>query len=176
MISFQVSIITFFANASHFYVRHCSSFLHHTLIHAYMKLVLKIITSLLLLVNGTGAVYGGLSFMLHPDGSGLQMDIDWLKHSPFNDFFIPGLILFVANGLFSFSVLALLLFNHKKYWLLVFTQGVVLTGWIVIQILMLQEIVPLHVIMGAVGIALIPCGLFLFGIERNDQEPARRKN
>jgi hypothetical protein len=40
----------------------------------------------------------------------------------------------------------------------VLAQGAILTGWIIIQILLIQTIYPLHIIMGSVGIALIVIG------------------
>jgi hypothetical protein len=42
--------------------------------------------------------------MLHPDGSSIEMSLDWLQHTPFQDYLIPGIILFIANGLFSIFV------------------------------------------------------------------------
>ena len=60
--------------------------------------------SVLLLFNGVGALFGGWSLIVHPDGSGLQLSMDWLRHTPFPDYLIPGVILFIANGLFSVYV------------------------------------------------------------------------
>lgn len=88
-----------------------------------LKIILKIFVSLLLLFNGIGAVYGGWNLMTHPDGSSLQMSVAYLEHSPFNDYFIPGIILFIANGLCSFIVLATILFNLKDYPWFIIAQG-----------------------------------------------------
>lgn len=123
-----------------------------------MNIFLKGLTSLLLVFNGIGAIYGGANLILHPDGSSMQMSLDWLKYSPFHDYFIPGIILFVANGVFSIFVLICALVNQRNYPMLVMAQGAILVGWIIIQIILIQTIIFLHWIMGAVGFALIILG------------------
>lgn len=134
-----------------------------------MKVFLKIITSLLLLINGIGAIYGGGNLILHPDGSSIQLSIHWLQHTPFNNYLIPGIILFIANGLLSVFVFIALLLKHKNYPWLVMAQGAILTGWIVIQILLIQTIYFLHIILGSVGIALIVLGIFELQLERRER-------
>jgi hypothetical protein len=123
-----------------------------------MKLLLTIVAAALLLFNGIGALYGGWSLMAYPDGSNLQMPIEWLERTPFSDFLIPGIILFIANGLCSIFVFAMLLFNHKKTSWLVMAQGVILVGWIVVQILLVQKYHPLQLILGTVGVGLLVTG------------------
>lgn len=51
------------------------------------------------------AIGGGGALMLAPDGSLLQIPLEWMEHSPFTDFFIPGFILFSLNGLLPLAVL-----------------------------------------------------------------------
>lgn len=126
-----------------------------------MKNILKIIASILLLFNGIGALYGGLSLMMYPDGSNIQLSMDWLEHTPFQNYFIPGLVLFIANGFFSIFVFISLLLNHRLSARLVMVQGAILCGWIVIQILMIQTVYFLHFILGGVGLGLILSGLLL---------------
>jgi hypothetical protein len=45
-----------------------------------------------------GAVYGGVAFVLVPDGSLIQASPQWLAGSPFHDFLWPGVVLFLANA------------------------------------------------------------------------------
>jgi len=134
-----------------------------------MKFFLKVITSLLLLINGIGAIYGGSNLILHPDGSSIQLSLQWLQHTPFHNYFIPGIILFIANGLLSMFVFMALLLKYKNYPWLVIAQGVVLTGWIVIQILLIQTVYFLHIILGSFGIALILLGILELQLERQDK-------
>jgi len=131
-----------------------------------MKLFLTILAIALLLFNGGGAFYGGFSFIMHPDGSGLKMSLDYLKHTPFNNYLIPGIILVIANGFLSFTAIVALIFKFQKSAWFVLVQGIVLTGWIVIQIFMIQTVDIFHYILGSVGVILIVLGWFLTKYEK----------
>ena len=126
-----------------------------------MKIIYEILAAILLLFNGIGAIYGGSSFILHPDGSGLKMTTGWLNNSPFTDYLIPGIILFIANGLFSLFTLVMMFSGNRRYPFFVMAQGVILTGWIVIQILLVQRVYYLHFVLGSIGIALVILGLLM---------------
>jgi hypothetical protein len=138
-----------------------------------MRTALKIFTIALLLINGAGALYGGWSLMRWPDGSGLHISTSWLRYSPFDNFFIPGLILFCVNGVLSFAVLFSLLLKPQRSNALIIAQGLLLTGWIVIQVILLREIVGLHVIMGTIGLLLMACGYVL---KHTEAENPSQKN
>src|SRR5215468_4306083 len=105
-----------------------------------MKRLLNVVVLILLLLNGIAAIYGGWNFMLNPDGSGMNMSPDFLRFSPFKDYFIPGLMLFTMNGLFSFFVIASVVFRLRHYLRYVIAQSVILAAWIMIEILMLQTL------------------------------------
>jgi len=112
----------------------------------------------LLTLNSFGALFGGLFLMGSPDGSSIGLSLELLRETPFQNFFIPGLILFCFNGLFSLLVLIALLFNWRKASLLLIAQGIVLIGWIVIQIYLIQTIFFLHYLFGAIGIVIVAIG------------------
>lgn len=123
---------------------------------AVKKQALLRITSLVLLcINAAGALSAGLGFILYPDGSKLGMNTAILRHSPFNNFLLPGILLFVCNGLFSLLTLFLVLIKKDKAWLFVRAQGFILTGWISIQVLMLQTLNLLHFIFMFIGLWLL---------------------
>jgi hypothetical protein len=124
-----------------------------------LKAALKILTYILLLFNGIGAIYGGSSLIFIPDGSGMNLSLQWLQATPFVNYLIPGLLLFTVNGLFSLSIFVLMLLGYPGYSWFVIAQGIVLIGWIVIQIIMMNTVVPLHLIMGATGFILTICGI-----------------
>jgi magnesium-transporting ATPase (P-type) len=46
-----------------------------------------------------GAIFGGGALILSPDGKFLKMPVSFLEASPFNNFFIPGMILFIILGI-----------------------------------------------------------------------------
>ncbi|MBN8707004.1 MAG: hypothetical protein J0L62_14115 [Bacteroidetes bacterium] len=123
-----------------------------------MKLFLNSLAFLLLLLNGTGAIYGGWLLITSPDGSSLQLPLDYLKSSPFETYLIPGIILFTVNGLFSFLTLLLMILKNKKVPWFILAQGVMLTGWIIVQVIMIQVFHPFQLIFGIVGIILMGIG------------------
>ncbi len=126
-----------------------------------LKIILKIAAVILLLFNGIGALYGGLSFMLHPDGSGLHMSAEYLRYSPFSDFFLPGLILFICNGVLSLVAIAFVLMSHRYALWAVLLQGAILVGWIAVQVLMVRDFQALHAVMLGTGVLLAVCGVAL---------------
>lgn len=126
-----------------------------------MKKGILILTSFLLLFNGVGAVYGGWNLMAHPDGSSMDLSLSWLQHSGFKDFLIPGIVLFVTNGLFSLFIFAALLGKYRNRAWLIICQGAILTGWIIIQVIIIRTIVPLHIVLAILGLLLIVCGYML---------------
>lgn len=120
----------------------------------YLRL-LRIISCFLLLCNGCSAVYGGLSLMFHPDGSGLHLDPILLAHTPFNDYMIPGTVLFIVNGLFSLTALLLTATNYRNYERYITLQGALLLGWLLIQVLLIRTLDVVHLIMAIVGTGLV---------------------
>lgn len=132
-----------------------------------MHRIFRIFAIILLLFNAVSALYGGWGLMSDPSGKSMQMPLSFLEHSPFEDFLVPGIILFITNGLFSllFALMALLKFMNYS-WLVIF-QGFILTGWLIVQIIMIREFYgPLHVLYLSVGILLITTGWIL---ARQDQ-------
>jgi hypothetical protein len=121
------------------------------------KSFLKVSAIILLLVNGVGALFGGGNLIAHPDGSSIGMPLYLLQYFPFKDFFIPGIILFITNGLGSMLALLSVLFKMKKSYLSVMAEGALLTGWIIIQVILIRSIGTLHYVFGGIGLLLIGC-------------------
>lgn len=128
--------------------------------------VLQIVALFLLFINGINALAAGYSFMTDPSGKGIGMSTDFLDKSVFKDFLIPGIILFMANGLMSIITAIIVSMKHKHYPYWIILQGSILTGWIIIQLNLVKYFHPLHLIMGVIGIVLIVTGLL---IKRNLQ-------
>jgi hypothetical protein len=128
-----------------------------------MKTLVKVICIILLLFNGIGALYGGFQLITDPSGAKLQMPLSYLEQSPFHDYLIPGIVLFIVNGLFSFvTVVAVFLRIPYSHWLVIM-QGILLSGWIIMQILFVQFFyAPLHGTFLFIGICLTGCGIFLW--------------
>lgn len=123
---------------------------------------IRITTILLLIIISLNALFAGYSFMIDSTGNGLHISADKLRFSPFNNFFIPGVILFVFIGLFSLIAAGFTLFRFQNHATLIVYESVLLIGWILVQMIMLREINFLHVICILAGITL-----FLFGNRLN---------
>lgn len=132
-----------------------------------MHRIFRFIAIILLLFNAISALLGGWGLISDPSGESLEMPLRFLDHSPFRNFLVPGIILFITNGILSllFAVMVLLKFLNYS-WLVIF-QGFILIGWLIIQIIMIRDFYgPLHVLYFSVGILLISTGWIL---ARQDQ-------
>jgi hypothetical protein len=64
---------------------------------------LLLILGIIQVMVAIGALPVGYLFIIHPDGSALGMDIKMLANSPFSDFLIPGIALFLFNGIYHLT-------------------------------------------------------------------------
>lgn len=121
---------------------------------------LKGVLLFLHLLVGIGAVFGGwaaISDPLKPLGAPLSL----LVHSPFVNFFIPGLLLFAVIGLGNLFSAAL--FAGPKplqiYSSLIISFGLII--WILVQVFMLRTVDILHVIFLLIGFVQAGISLLL---------------
>lgn len=100
---------------------------------------------------GVGALFGGMAAISNPQEP-LGISVEVLKNSPFNNYFIPGVILFVVIGIGNlFS--AFMIYGKSKfqgYISSVFSWALVI--WIVVQCIMMDEIVFLHILYFIIGL------------------------
>src|ERR1043165_5348544 len=127
-----------------------------------MRSILILCSIICLLFNASGAIYGGLNLMVHRVGSSIVLSSEYLQCTFFKNYFIPGLILFIANGHFDLVVFVAILLKYKYYPLLILSAGAILAGWLIIQIAIIQVIYCLQFILGAVPLGMIVCGWILF--------------
>lgn len=99
---------------------------------------------------GIGALYGGGVAVLNPVNP-LGISVDVLQNSPFSNFLIPGIILFLVVGVGNILAAAFLVkkFNYNLY--ISHFMGLALVGWIVVQCIMMRTINILHMIYFAIG-------------------------
>lgn len=107
---------------------------------------------------GVTAVVGAIPMLRDPSGAPWSMPLIMLRHSPFHSFMIPGLVLLFLNGLLSFVALWFVLRKRKDYGWWVMGQGVVLAGWLLIEIAMLRLLIWPHWFYGAVATLLVSTG------------------
>ena len=51
---------------------------------------------------GLTAIVGGLWLVFDPSGAQMNIPLEWLSNSPFTNYFVPGLILLLVNGVGNF--------------------------------------------------------------------------
>jgi hypothetical protein len=125
-------------------------------------------TIVLLFVVSLNALAAGYSFITDPSGKGLGITTDYLRDSaPFNNYLIPGIILFIVIGIISGVIAVIAAFKKLHYPLLILLQGCIIVGWIAIQLTMVTTFHPLHMIIGSIGLALI-CSGWLINQKRTD--------
>jgi hypothetical protein len=117
---------------------------------------------------GINALAGGFLLMIAPDGSLLHMDAGWLENSPFGNYFIPGLLLFIFNGILPVLVLsglvagrqwkriASLNIYRQFYWAWAYSlyAGICAIAWILVQQAMTHYF-WLQTVIGAIGLLII---------------------
>lgn len=98
------------------------------------KTNLIIILGVLQLFNGLSGLLGGFMLIDDPSGESLSMNLEWLENTPFPDFLIPGIILFLFVGLGN--VLGFWFTFKKKNKRAQFASifGLILMIWIIVQI------------------------------------------
>ena len=86
---------------------------------------------------GIGALLGGGALLLAPDGHLLSMPTSMLAGTPFTDYLIPGAILFGVVGVGALVAAAITFLRLSAAPLAAIAIGVVLVGWIVVEMVML---------------------------------------
>jgi len=124
---------------------------------------LKTASIILLFFTGVNAIIAGTLFMIDPTGSKMGMSTAYLSNAPFVNFLIPGITLFVINGLMNVLTAILTLKNYKHFPNLIILQGLLLSGWIIIQVIWVRDFNGLHFAMLFIGLVLIVLGLALKG-------------
>ena len=109
----------------------------------------------LLFFNGISALFGGGSLVLDPSGASMEMPLDWLAGTPFSSYLIPGLILFLVLGAGSIAAAIATVRKVNNYPLLVSLIGLALVIWIIVQIIMIQQLHWLQALYGGIGLILL---------------------
>lgn len=123
--------------------------------------IVRTISVLLLFFTGLNALYAGFLFMLDPSGNKMGMSIAYLSDSGFPSFFLPGLILFLVNGVVAVLTAMLTITEQKYYPYFIGVQGILLSGWIIIQVLLVHDFNFLHALMLVIALILLISALVL---------------
>ncbi|HEX7457106.1 MAG TPA: hypothetical protein VF301_01605 [Ginsengibacter sp.] len=115
----------------------------------------------LLLLLGISALAGGWGMIGDPSGEALGWTTEMLIYSPFNDYMIPGIMLFLVPGVVSVVIPILVIKKVKTYPFLIIGQGSILLLWIIIQVILIWQFNLLHLICFTTGFLIVVSGIFL---------------
>ncbi|HMO31454.1 MAG TPA: hypothetical protein PKE63_10750 [Lacibacter sp.] len=100
-----------------------------------MRLALRILLAFVAIT----AIPCGLLLVLRPDGSWLGLSTTLLQPTPFRSFLVPGLILSLLVGSANLQALVVHLRQGTNAFWHTLTAGVLIAGWIVVQIALIRE-------------------------------------
>ena len=110
---------------------------------------------------GIGALFGGIQFILAPDGHLLGVPLRMLAGTPFHSYLVPGLLLFTLVGLGPMVAAAITARRRAIGPLAAFAVGLTLMGWITVEMVIFAGLTSLfwafYLVLGtviaAVGVA-----------------------
>jgi hypothetical protein len=85
---------------------------------------------------GIGALFGGIQFILAPDGHLLGLPLTMLAGTPFHSFLAPGFLLFTFVGVAPIVAAAITARRRAIGPLAAVAVGVTLMGWITVEMVM----------------------------------------
>lgn len=129
----------------------------------------RTILLILLAFLGVGALFGGAILIVSPSGKLFGMPLSMLRQSPFTDFLIPGIILFIVLGLVpcllvfalikrpAFKAAEVVNFYPDMYWAWTYCIYVAfaLIIWLQVEMMFLQAVGWLHTGYMFLAIALL---------------------
>lgn len=133
------------------------------------KSITSYILIFLILFQFVGAIPSGFSMIIDPSGHSIGIPIYLLERSPFPNFLIPGLFLFIVLGLFpaltfyglikkpKIKCLEKLNLYREYHWAWTFSYyvGIILVLWINSQLIFKIEFDVLHFLYSVLGICII---------------------
>lgn len=116
---------------------------------------MKTILFILICLVGLTATVSGLLMISKPNGEIMGLSISLLEQTPFKNFLIPGIILaFFVGGINLIAVFYNMQRNVNRYnWAI--AGGVVITGWIIVQMILIQTVYWLHFLYLGIGVLII---------------------
>ncbi|MFC2129259.1 hypothetical protein ACFLQX_00610 [Bacteroidota bacterium] len=116
-----------------------------------------------------GALGGGIALIISPDGSAIQMPLELIDNSSFNNYLIPAIILFTVFGMMPIGIIFALIrkpqskfFNrlnllsdHHFAWTFAVYMGFGQIIWINIQTLIMNAVGIIHTAYAGLGILII---------------------
>jgi hypothetical protein len=116
-----------------------------------MRLTLFILVSLVALTS----TISGMMMINDPDGTLLQLSASLLENTPFENYLLPGILLTGTVGGTAIGAVYMLTTRSVNRYNWSMVCGVVLIGWLIVQMIMIQAAHWLHFVFLAAGVLII---------------------
>lgn len=116
---------------------------------------------------GLGALFGGLAGMINPQNP-LGIPVEVLRYSPFSNFLIPAVILFVVIGLGN--LFSAYMFRYKLGYqgYISGIAGCALVIWIAVQCIMMWDVAFLHILYFIIGLIQVALSILILMEQRHN--------
>ena len=123
----------------------------------------RLIAIVLLLFLGIWGLVGGLALLIDPTGGALQIPLEYLKDTSFEDYLIPAIVLVMTIGISSILIATTVIRKIKNYPFFIMVQGTILLFWLTAQLFLNLEFYTyyLHIPFYIIGILLLAAGLMI---------------
>ena len=116
-----------------------------------MKTLLFILIAFIAITS----VFSGLLMISNPDGKILNLPLVMLNGTPFKNFLIPGILLTTIVGGVNLLAVFYNMQRHVNRYNRAMAGGIMISGWIVVQMILIQAAHRLHFLYLGIGILII---------------------
>jgi hypothetical protein len=116
-----------------------------------MKTLLFIMVSFIAVT----ATLSGLLMISKPDGSILNLPLGLLEGTPFKNFLLPGILLTVLAGGTNLLAVFYNMQRHPNRYNWALAGGIMISGWIIVQMIILHAAPWLHFVYLGIGLLII---------------------
>ena len=113
----------------------------------------------LLILNGALACLGGVALMTDPTGGKLSISTELLQHSPFADFFMPGLYIFILRGILNLAAAILIILSRKLSPYVITASGFLLCSCLAVQSYLSHTVSAIQFFFACTGIIILILGV-----------------
>ncbi len=138
--------------------------------------VYRLLAIALLFFLGFWALIGSSALLADPTGTLLQIPLEYLKDSSFEDYLIPAIVLLLTIGISSILIATTVIRKIKNYPFFIMIQGTLLLFWLTAQLLLNMDFYTpyLHIPFYLIGILLLSLG-FIIKEENGQKEYNNRE-
>lgn len=120
--------------------------------------------------NGLSGLAGGFGLISDPTAASLGMELSWLEGTPFRNFLIPGIILFLINGIGNTAAAILSIRKTRYFEITGIVLGVVMMIWIISQVAFIGYKNFLQPLYFSTGLIQTLLGTIIFKLNRRTFE------